>query len=110
MAGNEGADVFVYKYTGDSSTQAGKWDVITDFNPAEGDRIDLRQIDASSKFAGDQAFKFGSGGGGEGAIWTERVGEDLLITGNIENSRSGPDFVIELDHYSGSVSAGDFYL
>ncbi|PZQ50762.1 MAG: hypothetical protein DI556_06495 [Rhodovulum sulfidophilum] len=51
LTGGAGKDRFVYK------DPAGMgWDTITDFE--KGDRIDLTGIDANSRVAGDQAFKF----------------------------------------------------
>jgi Ca2+-binding RTX toxin-like protein len=38
--------------------KAADTDVITDFNKAQGDKIDLSFIDANTKIAGDQAFSF----------------------------------------------------
>lgn len=110
--GNEAADRFVFSSKFDTDTRIDRWDVIADFNPGQGDRIDLRDIDAKTRsgFSGDQAFSFGVANA-EGYIWTERVGNDLLIKGNIvDGYRATVDFVIELDNYAGSVSASHFFL
>jgi Ca2+-binding RTX toxin-like protein len=56
LTGGGGADHFVFGSTGESVGAAR--DVITDFSHAQGDRIDLTLIDASTKVAGDQAFHF----------------------------------------------------
>lgn len=54
MLGGAGADRFVFE-TG-SLERADKTDRIMDFNPGEGDVVDLRGIDANLNKAGDQAF------------------------------------------------------
>lgn len=56
LTGGAGADMFVFSSRHDSSVN--NPGVITDFSRNQGDRIDLRAIDANTKSAGDQAFKF----------------------------------------------------
>jgi Ca2+-binding RTX toxin-like protein len=68
MASGDGADRFVYVAAGDSTVAAA--DRITDFSHAQGDRIDLGQIDANTAVAGNQAFSFiGS------TVFTHHAGE-----------------------------------
>jgi len=57
FTGGKGRDVFVFddKETGSSKTKA---DYITDFKGREGDKIDLRAVDANTKKSGDQNFSF----------------------------------------------------
>ena len=57
LTGGRGRDVFVFddKETGSSKSKA---DYITDFKGKEGDRIDLKLIDADTKKKGDQKFSF----------------------------------------------------
>lgn len=55
LTGGTGADVFLFAATSDSGKGAA--DTITDFLPGT-DRIDLSLIDASTRLAGDQAFRF----------------------------------------------------
>ncbi|MFC3174165.1 M10 family metallopeptidase C-terminal domain-containing protein [Novosphingobium bradum] len=58
--GGSGADVFVLQSAAQSTLR--QMDTIHDFSLAEGDRIDLSGIDASTRLAGDQAFTpLGSG-------------------------------------------------
>lgn len=54
LSGGLGKDTFVLTALGDS--KAGGYDTITDFSHAQGDRIDLSLLDASTKIAGDNAF------------------------------------------------------
>ena len=56
LSGGLGADVFRFNDVSESTRSA--FDVISDFTRAQGDRIDLRAIDANTKIAGDQAFSF----------------------------------------------------
>lgn len=111
LYGNEGADTFRYLDRLESypSYRNGLVDVIKDFNVAQGDKIDLRAIDANSSVAGDQAFGFASGPG-QGVVWTERVGLDLFVKADIANSYTGVNFMIELDNFAGTLSASSFLL
>lgn len=57
LTGGTGRDVFVFddRETGSSKTKA---DYISDFSGRNGDRIDLKAVDANIKKSGDQAFSF----------------------------------------------------
>ena len=54
LLGGAGADTFIFRATSDS--RPGAYDTIADFSHAEGDRINLSAIDASTRLAGDQGF------------------------------------------------------
>jgi Ca2+-binding RTX toxin-like protein len=56
LTGGLGSDRFVLLAEGDSPATAGQWDVITDFNEMERDRIDLRRVDADVLESGNQRF------------------------------------------------------
>jgi Ca2+-binding RTX toxin-like protein len=57
MFGGGGADTFRFFSVGEAAPLGGAFtDYIPDFNEAEGDRNDLRAIDANLLVAGDQAF------------------------------------------------------
>jgi serralysin len=58
MSGGSGADTFAWMYTAESDGTSWKTDIITDFNRAEGDLIDLHGIDADVYAAGNQPFTF----------------------------------------------------
>jgi Ca2+-binding RTX toxin-like protein len=58
LVGGAGADRFDWNSTADTSVSAGTMDRIEDFNFAQGDRIDLGDIDANAYVAGNQAFNF----------------------------------------------------
>jgi len=57
LTGGLGADSFRFLSIGQTTVGAGR-DVILDFTHAQGDKIDLHFIDASTKVVGDQAFSF----------------------------------------------------
>jgi Ca2+-binding RTX toxin-like protein len=58
LTGGGGGDRFVWRAANETSVVLATMDVITDFNPAQGDRIDLSGIDANIVAAGNQAFTF----------------------------------------------------
>jgi Ca2+-binding RTX toxin-like protein len=58
LIGGAGADTFTWYNAGWTGLTIATADVITDFSFAEGDRIDLRYVDANVYVAEDQAFTF----------------------------------------------------
>jgi len=110
LTGGLGADEFVYAAPGDSAS--GAPDRILDFNPAQGDKIDLSAIDARTTQSGNQAFTFigtsafngpsGSpsspGGplGSAGQLRYFQSGGDTIIQGDVNGDRVA-DFQIVLD-------------
>ncbi len=58
LSGGSEADIFKYNSVDDSGITSKTRDTITDFNSAEGDKIDLSAIDANLKLKDDQAFTF----------------------------------------------------
>lgn len=58
LTGGFGADFFIFETLADSAAGRALCDTITDFKQAEGDRIDLRLIDAQRGVAGNQLFDF----------------------------------------------------
>ena len=110
MTGLAGADRFVFTSAAHSAVGANA-DRITDFSHAQGDRIDLTAIDASTGAAGDQAFAFlGTGAytGVAGQLRYSVVGGVTTIAGDINGDKAS-DFHIQL---TGAVNlvAGDFVL
>lgn len=105
--GGLGADTFVFKATADSVI-AGP-DTIWDFSQAEGDKIDLRSIDANSGVKGDQAFTLAASfthKSGELVVSTD--GDHYLVQGDV-NGDAVADFAIAV-HSVASLGAGDFLL
>jgi len=58
MTGGMGADTFVWHSTAETGATAAAADTVTDFNLAEGDKIDFSQFDANPTLAGQQHFSF----------------------------------------------------
>ena len=58
LTGGTGADVFAWNNVTESQAAGATADVITDFNRAAGDRIDLSAVDANDMLGGNQAFTF----------------------------------------------------
>ncbi|MGL4960309.1 MAG: calcium-binding protein [Inquilinus sp.] len=110
LTGGAGADRFQYFGAIHSLTGAGA-DRITDFSHAQGDRIDLSPMDASTTVAGNQAFSFIGAGlytGVAGQLRYSVVGGVTTIAGDINGDKAS-DFHIQL---TGAVNlvAGDFVL
>ncbi|MGO1078633.1 calcium-binding protein [Inquilinus sp. CA228] len=110
LTGGAGADRYHFTALGDSVVGANA-DRITDFSHAQGDKIDLSGIDASTGAAGNQAFRFlGTG------AYTHHAGElhyyysgsDTVVSGDV-NGDGASDFNIVLSGHLGLV-AGDFTL
>lgn len=116
MRGGAGADVFDFNAIIESGLAYTARDMIIDFRRGE-DKIDLSTIDANTRVAGNNAFKFVGGG------WFDKKGGDLRVWHHDEagtandytciaadvNGDAVADFRINL---SGIVklSAGDFIL
>ncbi len=58
LTGGLGNDRFVYASAADSPATLGAWDVILDFSSPEGDKIDLRGVDADAVRPGLQSFAY----------------------------------------------------
>ncbi|KGM32729.1 calcium-binding protein [Inquilinus limosus] len=110
LAGGLGADRFVYGNAAQSVVGANA-DRIVDFSHAQGDRIDLSVIDASTPAAGNQAFSLiGSGlyTGVAGQLRFAVNGGVTTIAGDVNGDKVS-DFHIQL---AGAVAlvAADFVL
>ena len=109
LVGDGGADIFVFKTPGGTAT--GAPDTLVDFSQSDGDRIDLREMDADTSLAGDQAFTLG------GSVFTGLAGDLIqtlddagrpVVRGDI-NGDAVADFEIRLS--GGPVlTASDFLL
>ena len=58
LSGGMQADTFYWWSTADMGSTAGTADIITDFNAADGDIINVTSVDANIYASGDQAFSF----------------------------------------------------
>ena len=104
LTGGQGADVFKFNNASETGITSATRDVITDFNPSEGDKIDVYSIYGTFRFIGSDTFNFGFDG------W-EQLRFDAtshILYGNT-NGDSKPEFSIQLNGVSSLVSS-DFIL
>jgi Ca2+-binding RTX toxin-like protein len=91
LTGGKGKDRFIYNAISDSRPGSENRDVITDFTGEEGDRIDLKAIDAYTKTPGNQAFTYiGSAG------FTGNKGE-VRFSGGVLQMNTGTDKVADME-------------
>ncbi len=110
LYGGTGADTFAFLSTSESGLGSSR-DVIHDFNSAEGDKIDLRAIDADTIAAGNQVFSFiGTGSFTHHAreLRAKAYGTDLIVFGDV-NGDGVADFSIQIKNLA-SLTAGAFFL
>jgi Ca2+-binding RTX toxin-like protein len=111
LIGGAGADAFVFSSTKDSTSVSTGRDTIVDFSRSQGDKIDLKTIDAASSVRGNQAFSYI---GIEefhkkaGELRSEKSGGDTFIYGDV-NGDGKADFSIKLD-IAATLKASDFLL
>lgn len=109
--GQAGSDTFIYSSLRDSTVDSGGRDLIYGFSRTQGDQIDLSAIDANSKVAGNQSFKFiGSAAyhGVAGEVRYATTGGDTHISGDINGDRVA-DFRVTLNQELKMIAA-DFIL
>ncbi len=110
LTGGAARDIFQFR-DGDFGTSRALADVITDFSHADGEKIHLSLVDASTTAGGDQAFAFiGSGAftGVAGQLHHAQAGGNTYVEGDT-NGDGLVDFVIAL---TGTINlaASDFVL
>lgn len=109
LYGGIGADTFIYNSSKDSTLE--RFDMISDFSRKEGDKVDLRGIDADSTSTGNQAFTFiGSKAmsGHAGELRWEKVSSGTWILGDTDGD-GDYDFGVHFDDLT-SLAKGDFLL
>ncbi|WP_318837873.1 calcium-binding protein [Pseudomonas botevensis] len=102
LTGGNGADVFVLGAWNESGV-GNLRDVITDFNSAQGDKIDLTKFDANLLTSGVNGFSFIGAADFTGAGQLRFV--DHVLSGNVSGN-AGADFEIQLVGVN-SFSAND---
>ena len=111
LIGDLGADRFIFTGISESRAATGMRDFIDDFSYAQGDRIDLGQIDANTALAGNQAFSFiglADFSGRAGQLCYDRIGTDVRVSADVNGDKVA-DFQINMDEVS-SLTAGAFLL
>ena len=111
LDGGAGADRFVYGAVTDSTKDLAGRDTILDFSRADGDRIDLSEIDANPLASGDQAFSFLSFGaytGTAGEVRLQAFAQGLLVAADTDGDMVS-DLVV-LVHGTGFLTSADFLL
>lgn len=109
LIGGEGRDVFVFTNYLESRAILTERDTIYDF--PTGDRIDLREVDANTKAAGNQGFSYiGTKAftGTAGELRYDKAASDTYIYGDLNGDRKA-DFSIKLDD-AVTLTKGFFYL
>lgn len=111
LFGGSGADRFVFTLISDSTVAATGRDVIYDFSYAQGDRIDLRIIDANTRVTGNQAFTYiGTAAftGVAGQLHVEYSGGNTYVVGDVNGDRIA-DFAITVSG-ANALSSLNYYL
>lgn len=110
LSGGAGADRFEFRLLGDSAPDMAAQDIITDFAASEGDRIDLRGIDAMAGVIGNQAFVLISTDftGTAGEMRLAAQGSDLMVMADTTGDGLA-DFALLLTDVAG-LSDSDFLL
>lgn len=106
LQGDSGADRFDFNGLGESAVGARR-DVILDFDRGEGDRIDVRDIDANTGRGGNQTFSFIGESGFSGTAGELRFA-DGVVAGDV-NGDGFSDFEIEVQGV-GTLFRSDFLL
>lgn len=109
ITGGNGADRFLFIGRNDSTFDLAQRDTITDFSTADGDRIDLGQIDAQPGVAGNQDFVLvGRFSGSGGQLRVKQDGADMLVLADLNGDRLA-DFAILVQGVT-NLTAADFGL
>ncbi|QNM83883.1 hypothetical protein H8M03_06090 [Sphingomonas sabuli] len=111
LRGANGADTFVFRDGEFGGTTGSTADRVMDFSQAQGDRIDLHFVDASSGADGDQAFAFigaATFSGTAGELRYQVTNGTTYVSGDT-NGDGAADFMIRLDG-GHTLVGGDFIL
>ncbi|KQY12330.1 calcium-binding protein [Rhizobium sp. Root482] len=111
LYGEAGADTFAFRAIAESTTSGVGRDTIYDFSHADGDKIDLANIDANTTASGNQAFKFIANSaftGKAGELQDYTSGSGHFIKGDV-NGDGLADFAIQITTNNVFVT-GDFIL
>jgi Ca2+-binding RTX toxin-like protein len=109
LGGGGGADRFVYRQVAESTPKGA--DEIADFSRAQGDRVDLRDIDANAQVGGNQAFTFiGEAPLTEvGQLQYYHANGDTFLEANTTDATPGAELRVVLEGLL-NLRASDFFL
>jgi Ca2+-binding RTX toxin-like protein len=109
LSGRGGADRFLYAFNIDSTPTAA--DHVGDFSRAQGDKIDLAELDANEQASGNQAFKFI--GRAEfstaGQLRYYHANGDTVVEANTTTASAGAEMRIVIEGLL-NLQASDFFL
>jgi Ca2+-binding RTX toxin-like protein len=113
LYGGDGADRFVFKKTADSwrGLNEKNMDTIMDFDRKEGDKLDLRSIDANAARSGNNAFTYigmKDFTGRAGELTIDKTKKGIYVEADTNGDKIA-DFTVFLKGIS-TISKGDFYL
>lgn len=111
LTGGTGTDQFIFASLAEMGTLVITADEVMDFSRAQGDRIDLQQIDAKSGTSPNDAFTWiGTSAFHhvKGELHYSVSGGDAYLSGDVDGNGAA-DFIIRIDTMT-SLSAGDFIL
>lgn len=108
LSGGAGHDRFVFKARSDSGASSTARDVITDFR--HGDKIDLSVMDANTKSAGNQIFKFVKDfTKSAGQVQWNKTSTGFYLSGDV-NGDGVADFSIQVKTTVSKLYSSDFVL
>lgn len=114
LSGGVEGDRFVFGALADSTVASSGRDTLTDFSVAEGDRIDLSEIDGNSLAGGNNAFALTAAGGygafthAAGQLRFEISGGNTIVSGDV-NGDGAADFAITVTGTQ-TLHAAEFIL
>ena len=111
LYGGLGADRFIFRSLTDSTVSLTGRDTVQEFNSAEGDKIDLRALDADSAMALNQAFTYigtAAFDGRHGLVHSTVSGANLVVTGDINGDKVADFAILVLN--TAALAGTDFLL
>ena len=110
LIGGDGADTFRFLSSQDTGRRPYDRDIIANFSHADGDRIDLRAIDANEKTDANERFRLvAQFSGTPGEIKVQGTAQGYIIHGDT-NGDEWSDFTIMVKAFDGPLVTTDFIL